>query len=340
MKNVNKSKGFQVSYFIGGLIFVLVFIAVALIFTKVFLLPRPPVFGVTFSAPQARYLKLNAWETYDSLLADLNVKYIRLPIYWNETEKPRGTYDWKETDYFMSEAAKHGVKITLVVGAKVPRWPECHLPEFVREEIGTPAYGDDLLGFIKVAVERYKDSPALLRYQVENEPLFPFGECPPPDLDLLNREVATVRELDPHHPIQLTVSGESESWLDLAQQADVIGVSLYRVVWNKGIGPIVYPHSAAWYAVQKQTIAPWVDRLIISELQAEPWIDGGDIPLSLQEAYTAFTAERFRDHVAFAKRTGFSEVYLWGVEWWYYLKAHGDSRLLDEARVVFFQNGL
>ena len=179
-----------------------------------------------------------------------------------------------------------------------------------------------------------------MRYQVENEPLFPFGLCPPPDLELLNREIEVVRQTDPLHDVQLTVSGESESWLDLAKQADVLGVSMYRVVWNKGIGPIVYPHSAAWYAVQKETVSPWVKMMIISELQAEPWFDGGDITKDLQVAYTAFSVERFRDHVAFAKRTGFSEVYLWGVEWWYYLRAHGDARLYNEARAVFSKSGL
>jgi hypothetical protein len=335
VKNANRSKTFRISTFIGGLFFVLVFLVVTIIFANAFLVPRHVDFGVTFSAPQARYLKLNAWDTYLSLMDDLGVRHIRVPVYWNETEKPRGTYDWKETDFFMSEAAKRGAKITLVIGAKVPRWPECHLPAFIKEEIGTPAYGEDLLGFMKTTVERYKDSPALYRYQIENEPLFPFGECPPPDLDLLQREVALVRELDPHHDIQLTVSGESEAWLDLAKQADVLGVSLYRVVWNKHIGPVVYPHSAAWYAVERQTVAPWVKHVIISELQGEPWFDGGLMPENLDMAYTAFTVERLRDHVAFAKRTGFSEVYLWGVEWWYYLKAHGNSELYDEARTIF-----
>jgi len=271
---------------------------------------------------------------------DLGVRLIRLPVYWNETEKVKGEYDWKETDYFMNEAALRGAKITLVLGQKVPRWPECHIPDFARAELGTDAYADDLVHFVQITVERYKDHPALLRYQVENEPLFPFGLCPPPDLNLLNREIEVVRSLDPNHEIQLTVSGESESWLDLAKTADVIGVSLYRVVWNRTIGPIVYPHSAAWYSVQRQTIALWVKNSIISELQAEPWFDAGVIPSNLDDAYTAFPADRLRDHVAFAKRTGFSEVYLWGVEWWYYLRTHGDSRLFDEARSIFRSSSL
>jgi hypothetical protein len=335
VKNANRFKRLRVPYVLGGLTFVLLFLVATIFFAKVFLLSKPVDFGVTFSAPHARYLKLNAWETYLSLLDDLHVRFIRLPVYWNETETSRGTYDWKETDYFMEQAAKRGVKVTLVIGAKVPRWPECHLPEFIQMEVGTPAYGDDLVGFLKTTVERYKDSPALLRYQVENEPLFPFGLCPPPDLNLLKREISVVRQTDPTHDIQLTVSGESESWLDLAKSADVIGVSLYRVVWNKNIGPVVYPHSTAWYAVERQTIALWVKRTVISELQGEPWFDGGNMPEDLGKAYAAFPAERLRDHVAFAKRTGFSEVYLWGAEWWYYLKAHGNSRLFDEARTIF-----
>jgi hypothetical protein len=320
--------------------FLALFLAALYLFAKVFISPRPVTFGVTFSAPQARYLKLNAWETYLSVLDDLHVRLIRLPVYWNETETSRGVYDWKETDYFMDEAAKRGAKITLVVGAKVPRWPECHIPHFIEPEVGTTAYGDDVVNFVKTTVERYKDHPALLRYQVENEPLFPFGKCPPVGLGLLNAEVATVRAIDPNHDIQLTVSGEGEAWIDLAKTADIIGVSLYRVVWNKNIGPVVYPHPPAWYTVERLMVSPWVKQSIISELQGEPWFDGGLMPENIDTAYEAFPQERLRDHVSFARRTGFSEVYLWGVEWWYYLKAHGDSRLLDEARNIFSTNGL
>jgi len=37
---------------------------------------------------------------------------------------------------------------------------------------------DAFLNYIKAVVERYKDNEAIINWQVENEPLFHFGECP------------------------------------------------------------------------------------------------------------------------------------------------------------------
>ncbi|MFA5945322.1 MAG: hypothetical protein WC802_00215 [Patescibacteria group bacterium] len=330
-----KHKRTPLRVLLGGAVFLLLFSTSVYIVAEVFVLPHPVVFGVTYSPPQARYLGLNERETFSRMLDDLQVKYVRLPVYWNEVQSAPDWLYWDDLDYFMAEASKRGVNITLVLGQKVPRWPECHIPVWALAEQGTPKYSDDLNAFLKLVVNRYQDSPALYRYQVENEPLFPFGKCPSPDLALLNQEIDTVRSSDPSHPVQLTVSGEQEAWLDLAHSADVLGVSLYRVVWNSAIGPVVYPHPPSWYGIQRLLVLPWVKTVIISELQAEPWFDGGVIPTDLEKAYQAFPKERLRDHVAFARRTGFHEAYLWGVEWWYYLEKMGDARLLNEARRIF-----
>jgi hypothetical protein len=44
------------------------------------------------------------------------------------------------------------------------------------------------------------------------------------------------------------------------------------------------------------------------------------------------------ENVQYAQRLGFSEIYLWGGEWWYYLKTQKDyPGLWDTARKLFQQ---
>ena len=46
--------------------------------------------------------------------------------------------------------------------------------------------------------------------------------------------------------------------------------------------------------------------------------------------------KRLVGHVNYAKRTGFAGAYLWGAEWWYWLKQEqGVDELWDEAIKLF-----
>jgi len=64
------------------------------------------IFGVSFSPQYARYLGLDANKVYQSILDDWHFKYIRLSAQWDVIETTKGQYDFKELDYFMTEAGK------------------------------------------------------------------------------------------------------------------------------------------------------------------------------------------------------------------------------------------
>src|SRR3989339_442192 len=139
--------------------------------------PNPSmIFGVSFSPQYARYLGLDTNKVYQSILDDWHFKYIRLSAQGDVIEPPKGQYDFKELDYLMVEAGKRSAKITLAVGRKTPRWPECHLPEWAKK-LSYDEYRPALLSFIKTVVERYKNYSALEIWQVENEPFLAFGLC-------------------------------------------------------------------------------------------------------------------------------------------------------------------
>lgn len=284
------------------------------------------VFGVTFSPRTMTEYGGNPREAYTAVLDDLEARHIRLPLFWNEIEPVDDVYAFAETDWYLDEAAKRGAMVTLAVGMKTPRWPECHIPEWAADDVRAP-----LLDYLEAIVTRYKDHPALFRWQVENEPHFPFGDCPPFDAALFADELALIRAIDGDTPLQLTVSGEQEPWAASAGQADVLGVSLYRFAWNADFGLVAFPHPASFYALQRTALGDSIDTAVISELQAEPWFVG-ERPVDVDDAYALFTAERLRDHMLFAQETSFPEAYLWGVEWWYALRMKGEARLWETAK--------
>lgn len=316
----------------------LVFVVLAVLFGAALLWntfqpPSEPRWGITFSPKYVRYLGLDAGKAYHAILDDLKVQSIRLPLYWDEIEKTQGTYDFKDVDWYMWDAEKRGLSVTLVIGARSPRWPECHIPGWAN--LSTATRDRALLAYVEATVNHFKDSSALFRWQVENEPDFGlFGECPPFDRDVFQKELDLVRRLD-DRPVQLTVSGEMQSWIPVDPKADVLGVSLYRTTWNRWTGYFTYPWPPAFYRLQAWAASFFVDRVIISELQAEPWFTDTEQARDANMGSVLFTADDLKANAEFARKTGLPEAYFWGAEWWYFMKLHGHPGVWEAAKDIF-----
>lgn len=292
--------------------------------------PSEQKLGVTFSSKYAQTLGEDPEEVFRAIVEELGVRDVRLPVYWSDVETSPGTYDFSALDSLMALAETHDVDVTLVVGMKVPRWPECFIPTFYDRD--GDAFDGAVLRYVQAVVGHSRQYSALTRWQVENEPLFPYGDCPAPSLDRLNKEIALVRMLDTR-PILMTVSGEQEPWLDLASTADTIGISLYRFAHNDIIGAVPFPYSPFYYRMHAFVTRFFADDVIISELQMEPWFTGN--PQDPASLYVPFVAADFADHLGFAQQTGVHEVLLWGVEWWYYQHLQGDDSLWNIAKTTF-----
>jgi hypothetical protein len=297
---------------------------------------RPNVataFGVTFSPLYAESLGTNWQEAYIAVLDDLGVRHLRIPAYWSEIEPDPGVFRFDDLDWMLSEAEARGARVTLAIGRKLPRWPECYIPDWA-EGLDEAAAEEALLLAMQTTVERYRDQRAIVRWQVENEAFFPFGVCPPPSTELFEREIALVRSLD-DRSIMLTVSGELDPWIDAAEPADVLGISSYRVTWNKLYGFFYYPIGPSYYRLRARAVSHLVDAVIVSELQAEPWFERPPSEMTTRERANAFTGQDLRNNVEFIRQAGFPEAYLWGVEWWFAQKQLGEDELWEEAREVF-----
>lgn len=315
-------------------------LALVLIFSTDLSSGRSPAWGVTFSKSYAQDLQLDWRKTYQAILDDLHVNHLRLSAYWDEIEPTAGHYQFTDLDWQINQATAYKADIILAVGRRLPRWPECHDPAWLKEV--SAAKGQAALDtVIQQVVTRYKDNPSIIAWQVENEPLFGwFGVCPPPDINHLRSEVALVRSLDPTRPIMITDTGELSTWLPAGGVGDVLGITLYRIVWNQQLGFWHYwfvPAAAYhWKADIIKMFHPSLGSVIVTELQMEPWtFNRPMIELTLDEQRQSFDLKQFKGNVAYARRTGFRSVYAWGVEYWYWLKLQGHDDIWAEARKLW-----
>jgi len=305
---------------------------------------QPLVLGASFVPDYASYLGVNPHATFTAMLDDLHIRHFRLVSYWSDIERSKGTDDFSELDWEFSQAATRGAKITLAIGLRQPRWPECHMPDWATSEPKS-VWQPQLVQFMTTVIDRYKGNPALESYQLENEYfLTAFATCADESRSRLVEEAALVRKLDPSHTLIISRSQNAVGWPVGQPHADEYGISIYRRVWTPLFGGryIDYPFPAWYYSFLAGAEKIWSGKdTIIHELQAEPWTPHG-APIndtSLAEQNKSFNADRLKGMVDFGKATGMKSMDLWGAEYWYYrmVKLH-DPSVWNAARQEFADN--
>lgn len=280
------------------------------------------VWGVNFSQKHSELLGLDWRGNYSALINDLGVKNIKLAAHWDLIEPGKNEYSFEDLDWQIRTAEEKGVNLLLVIGMKTPRWPECHIPQWA-EGLDKEEQQAEILAMLETIVLRYRDSRAVSRWQVENEPFFPFGECPWADKDFLKKEVELVKSLDSRNrQVLISDSGEGSFWIAAARVGDIVGTTMYKKVWVHQFEIYVtYPFPPVFYGRKAGIIEKFFNKKVICvEMQAEPWgpLLLYDSPLEEQEK--TMNLDRFRKNIEFARQTGLSEFYLWGSEWWYWMK--------------------
>lgn len=302
--------------------------------------PREDVhLGMTFSSRYATDLGLDWRETYRALLDDAGVKRLRLPVYWDLVEREPGKRDYTDVDWQLDVAEESGATVILSIGQRVPRWPECHIPGWAKSR-GDADRQAALKAFMRETVERYRDRSIITTWQVENEPfLVFFGECPPLDVAFLEEEVALVKSLDPARPVLLTDSGELSVWYRAAARGDQFGTTMYRKIYKGRLGYVTYPIGPNFFRAKEQLVRLLTHQrhFSIIELQAEPWASGWVTNVPLEEQFITMNEQLLEDNVTYARRVGFEDIYLWGGEWWYWLKTKKDSPAVWEKGKELFR---
>ncbi len=307
-----------------------------------------PTYGVSFSRFHTDELGLDWKETYLALQNDLGVKNFRFSAHWPITEPEKDEYNFAELDFQMAEARSNGSSIIMAVGRRLPGWPECHEPEWLKVEnrklkveSEQKKYKQErLLKYIKTVVNRYKHYDNIIYWQVENEPFltgFSRSECESLDKELLDKEIALVKKLD-SRPVLITDSGEIGNWFGAYSRGDIFGTSLYLYVWPRSIGfPIRYPITPGFFRIKNNLV-----RLILGakpsfvvELSTEPWLLQPIIETPVEVQLDRMGVDKFNEMIDFSAKTGFNGFYLWGAEWWYWLRTQGHPEHWERAKQLF-----
>ncbi len=301
--------------------------------------PEKIQYGMSFNTFYAEELGLDWKETYEAIITDLGVKRLRLAAHWPMVEPFYEVYNFKELDYQIARAEEENIEVILAVGRRLPRWPECHVPEWAKE-LEWKEQQEKILDYVTVVFNRYKESPAIKYWQIENEPfleVFAKDHCGTFDENFFAREVAHFRTLDDARPFLVTDSGNLGTWRGAYKYGDVFGTSVYIHFWNPELGQFrtIIP---AWFYRMKENFMKslYGDReTILIELSAEPWLlePITDVPIETQ--YARMDVTKLEDILQYAERTRFEKQYLWGAEWWYWLKINGHSEMWDKGLEVF-----
>lgn len=272
-------------------------------------------YGVSFSLKQCGSFKIDANDCLRWLL-EQGWRRFRLMSYWNEHEKVQGTYDFTSLDAQIQAISKKGGVISLCLGVKQPRWPEYHWPAWalgLDDERRTEA----LLNYIETVIERYKNEPAIVSYQLENEALLKgFGKNIHINRKRLRAEYALVQRLDPSRPIAMSTSN---GWgIPLRKPSPkLVGFSLYTIMNVKGQYKTTIQRP--WlHQIRAWSIKNLLRReVFVHELQCEPWGPKSIWEMSPEEQAKSMNADRIEQNITWAKKIGAYPIDLWGAEWWY-----------------------
>lgn len=326
--------------------FLVPLLVVILLILFVFYLAHKPApekiqYGMSFNTMYAQELGLNWKETYDAILHDLGVRHLRLAAHWPMVEPIQDVYNFDELDYQLAEAEAVGAEVVFAVGRRLPRWPECHIPQWA-EALTWEEQQEEILSYATAVINRYKDNPAITYWQIENEPyleVFAKEHCGEFDEAFFEREVDHFRSLDDSRPFLVTDSGNLGTWFGPYKHGDAFGTSVYVHFWNPELGQF------------KTILPPWFYRLkegwvelflgeqetMLIELSAEPWLLQPITEVAVEVQFSRMDIEKFEEILEYAKNTRYQKQYLWGAEWWYWLDKKGHPEMWQKGKEVFSQ---
>jgi hypothetical protein len=297
---------------------------------------QPLEIGVTFIPNYARQLEVDPQETMEAMIHDLGIRRFRLVSYWKDIEPTPGQFNFDELDWQFRLAEENDATVSLGLGLRQPRWPECHGPEWINDK-PMSEWQEDKKVFMGRVIERYKDSPALESYQLENEFFMSvFGICPDHSRERLIDAYEYVKQQDPDTPVIIT---RSNNWIGVPigdPRPDQFGISIYKRVWDTTFTYryFEYPLPPWFYGFLAGAGEIFTGRTLIAhELQAESWLPTGmdmnTAPVS--ELYKSMNPDMLADRIQYGVDTGLRTIDLWGAEWWYSMKVNRDEPGLWET---------
>jgi hypothetical protein len=308
--------------------------------------PPPPLTGFSYSPLISTQMNRNPVDDLSLLLAWTNPDVVRLPVYWDAVQPSPDRLDFTSVDQLLATVEQHNLasdrqtRVVLTIGARNFLYPELHAPAWAgprqQPELGEIQSGPTYRLYFDSSIVRYRASPLVYAWQVENEPFDDTANADTGDDRIDAAQVAwemgEVRRLDPGHEAYTTTydgwnvtidmlqvyapplldalhaypSGHPQNALDAG---DALGLDLY--IYGPKVPPSYISNSqrSEWKA---QAVSYWADRagaqgkqVWLAEMQAQPWGTlSGFVPADLIDSALDYRQERLQ------------VVLLWGVDTW------------------------
>lgn len=309
--------------------------------------PAAPLAGFSFSPLISDWANRDPTSDLALLLRATNPDVVRLPVYWEDVEPTPTSMDFSLTDSLLAVVADHNrtalnpTLVVLTVGARNFLFPELHMPQWAGTRsqpfIDDVQQGHAYRAYFDSTIERYRASPLLYAWQVENEAFDYVGndftgydEITPLEMAW---EVGQVHRLDPAHkavtttfdgwnvgvdelqlyaaPLLWAMGGYPSGHPEAALEAgDALGLDMYV---DGPSTPFKFASSALRSEWKSQAIAFWAARahsmgkdVWLAEMQAQPW---SQLPSSFTPSDLIASAHQYR-------QDQLQVVLLWGVETW------------------------
>jgi len=143
--------------------------------------PPAPLVGFSYSPVFSQWIESNPNSDLRELLAATNPDLVRLPIYLDDVEPSPGYLNFSSVDQLLGVVAEHNLqasrptRVILTIGARNFTYPELHMPDWAGPRaqpwIGIVQAGDAYRQYFDASLQRYRSSPLLYAWQVENEAL-------------------------------------------------------------------------------------------------------------------------------------------------------------------------
>lgn len=232
-------------------------------------------FGITFYPD---LLPKEEWENTFLKIYEAGFNAIRFgEMAWGNVEPRSGDFKWDDLDQVMALAAKYGLKVLLgIPTAAAPQWLVARNPSvrpMASDGALAPEYGPrpnackDDKAYRKFAermaeklVKRYSDHPALLCWQLDNEPCYPpldltwqkdFCHC-----ESTNREFALWAEARYRTLDELNRAWGTKFWSMGFSSFDDIRTP--KVGFWDGGNPHIY---LDWFRFKSDSLSSWLKRL-------------------------------------------------------------------------------
>jgi hypothetical protein len=135
----------------------------------------------------------------------------------------------------------------------------------------------------------------------------------------------------------VTDSGNLGTWKGAYTAGDAFGTSVYVYFWNPELGQFKTILPPWFYRAKEGVMALLYGEkpTFLIELSAEPWLLESIVQVPIDVQLSRMDVQKFEEILNYARETRYETQYLWGAEWWYWMRQNGRPEMWEKAQSVF-----